>query len=314
MDELVIHEHPALNSPRMVLGFDGWMNAGNVSTGVIEHLIEDLQARPVAEILPLDFYILNFPVSTIPFTVFIDGEGARVSSISPMQFSAIFRPHAEIKDGVVEQFAYQQNEFLYTRDPDLIIFRGEEPHIRWGSYADCVLRLAEEFGVTEMYFTGSVSSPIPHTREPRLRCSAANEDYKQALRGPDVRFTDYSGPSSLITLLTGLAADRGIALRNLVVEVPHYPFIEMPSYPASIAKVASKLHELVQAPTDLTELQQAAGEMREQLDKLMDDNEEFKELVAKLEQSYDYEEHGADEALLRRLIEGIDLRGDADHN
>jgi hypothetical protein len=43
----------------------------------------------------------------------------------------------------------------------------------------------------------------------------------------------------------------------------------------------------------------------------METNEDFGELVAKLEETYEYEETPGDEALLRRLMESVDLDEDA---
>jgi hypothetical protein len=38
MKSLIIYERPKLKTPRMVLGFSGWMDGGEVSTGTVEYL------------------------------------------------------------------------------------------------------------------------------------------------------------------------------------------------------------------------------------------------------------------------------------
>lgn len=310
MKELTIRERPDLENPIMVLGFTGWMDGGHVSTGTIQHLSEALGARSLGDIDSLEFQILNFPVATMPVNIYVEGEEARVSAISPMEFSAIFRPHVEIRDGIIEELRYPRNELLYTKDPDLILMHGEEPHIRWGAYCDCVLQVAQEFGVAEMYFVGSVSSPIPHTREPRVHCSAASHELKEKPEAADAQFTDYSGPGSIVNLISMRSLECGIAMMNLVVEVPHYPFLDMPGYPKSIIRIMSVLGELTGLATDLSGLRRSADQAEAQLQRLMDENSEFKRLVERLEASHDYEEYEADEDLLRRLIDGIDLKGD----
>ncbi len=314
MEELSIQAQPSLSNPPLILGFTGWMDAGNVSTGAVRHIVDTMAAEPLAAISPLDFYILNFPVSTVPITVFVDGEQTRVSNINPMEFSAVFRPHTEIKDGVIKQVVFPSNEFHYAKNPDLILFRGEEPHIRWGAYSECIFELTRTFGVSEIYFIGSVSSPIPHTREPRLRCSSADPALNDRLRGPDVQFTDYSGPSGLITYMSRACLERGIAMRNIVVEVPHYPFLDMPNYPRSILKVLAKLSELLGLSVDLSTVEAAARQTDGQLQEIMEENGEFKTLVEQLEVSYDYEEADDGDTLLKRLIDGIDLRGPDDED
>ena len=54
-------EKPNTVCRSMVLGFSGWMDGGDVSTGSIEYMIEKLATVKVAEIQPAGFYIYNFP-------------------------------------------------------------------------------------------------------------------------------------------------------------------------------------------------------------------------------------------------------------
>ena len=60
-EKLRIYKKPNLNKPRLLLGFSGWMDGGEVSTGTVECLIEKLDAERFAEIEPEGFYIYNFP-------------------------------------------------------------------------------------------------------------------------------------------------------------------------------------------------------------------------------------------------------------
>ncbi len=314
MEGLTIYQRPELENPPLVLGFGGWMDGGRVSTGTIDYLREKLEATRCAEIDSLDFHIFNFPVSTIPVAVFSDQARTVVSSINPMEFSAIFRPHTRIENGIIEDLSYQKNEFFCAQSPDLVLFSGEEPHIRWRTYCDCIFGLAEDLGVKQFYFVGSVSSPIPHTREPRIRASMPSEDLRERLSGFDIEFTDYEGPASIVTLLTERSAHRGIEMISLVVEVPHYPFLDMPTYPKSVLKAVSTLAGLLHLNIDLSDLRESADQAENKLNEIMAGNREFRELVRKLEEVYDYEESSADEEILRRLIEGIDLGSSEDKN
>lgn len=314
MDDLQIHDYPLLNSPSMVMGLTGWMDAGSVSTGAVAYLADALNAERLADIGPLDFYILNFPVSTIPITVYVEGGKTHVSTVNPMDFAAMFRPATEIRDGVVEDITLPVNAFMAARNPDMILFSGEEPHIRWGSYIDCILRVAEEFDVTDIIFVGSVASPIPHTRPPRVRCSAPSVEQRDSMKGIGSLFTDYAGPCSVITVLGQQALSRGISVRSVVVEVPHYPFLEMPSFPLSIARALASVADLVGIDIDLSDLEADARKTDAALTRIMGENREFRELVEHLETSYDREPTVSDESLLRRLIEGMDVGEDGQIN
>ena len=244
-------------------------------------------------------------------SVYLQDGRAIVQPVNPMEFTAFFRPHTRIEHGVIEHLEYPDNLFWAAQRPegqkDLVIFAGEEPHIRWGAYLDCLFEVAQETGVEEIYFVGSVASPIPHTMQPRLRASMAHASLKEGLEEAGLLFGEYEGPASIITSLAYHSRELGIDTVSLVVEIPHYPFLEMPTYPRSILKTVSTLDKLLDLGVDLSDLQETAADADRKLNALMEDNEEFAELVERLEEAYEYEETPRDEELLRRLIDSVDL-------
>ena len=312
MEELAIHRRPSVVSPAMVLGFTGWMDGGSVSTGTVGYLVDRLQAEVLGEIRSHDFYILHFPIATVPLSIHTSEGKAVLTSVNPMDVASVFRPSAKIEDGVIREVTYPRNQFYCSESANVILFVGEEPHIRWGAYMNCLFSLAEEFGVREFYFTGSVAAALPHTREPRLRASVAEERLKAKLAGLGVGYAEYEGPAGLVTSLAHESRERGIDTRSLVVEVPHYPFVDMPAYPKSILKTTSALNDLLNLGLDLEDLRRSADTVDQRLDALVQENEAFRELVTKLQAIYDREESDSDEGLLKRLMEGINLAGEGE--
>lgn len=67
-DKLHIHKRPKLNNPCLLLGFSGWMDGGEVSTGTVKLLIKKLGAEKLAEIEPEGFYIHSFFMSNFTVT------------------------------------------------------------------------------------------------------------------------------------------------------------------------------------------------------------------------------------------------------
>lgn len=321
INDLIVNDWPELERPVMILGLTGWMDGGYVSTGTVAYLRDRFIQRSsikddgewFARIDPMDFYIFNFPVASMPVSVHVEDGGTVIQQVNPMEFSAIFRPHTRIHEGVIRHLEYPDNLFWAVERPrgerDLVLFSGEEPHIRWGAYLDCIFDVAGELGVEDMFFVGSVASSVPHTMQPRLRASMADESLKPELEEMGVLFGEYEGPASIITSLVYHSSEIGIAMRSLVVEIPHYPFLEMPSYPRSILKAVATLDRLLDLGLDLSDMEQSAAEAGARLDALMEENDEFSELVARLEEGYEYEETDGDEELLRRLIDSIDAEG-----
>jgi len=314
MEHVYYHDHPHLHQPSMVLGFSGWMDSGKVSTTCIDHLAATVGAERLASVDPFEFYILNLPVSAVPTTIVLDGERTEVRAVNPADLAGALRPHTEIHNGIIRGFGGHRCELLYSEDANMILFRGEEPHVRWRTFGECILDVAERYDVRDMWFAGSVSSAVPHTRPPRIRASMSNEGARERVRHPHVGYTDYEGPASFPTLLVEMAAQHGIAMRALVVEVPHYPFLEVPVYYPSILRLLTVLGDLLPLEVPLSDMRQSARLITRRLDDLRERSREFRDLVAKLEESYDFEEGSGDERLLRRLIDQIDLSGEGGDN
>ncbi|MFC1708383.1 PAC2 family protein, partial [Planctomycetota bacterium] len=117
-DAVTIDEEPALRDASLVLGFHGWMNGGDVSTGTVDYLHEELNARPVARIDLRDAYIYNLPGS--------------------METSALFRPHTKIKAGLITEYEPPKNTFHCADEHNLLLLRGKEPNLKWTEFAECV--------------------------------------------------------------------------------------------------------------------------------------------------------------------------------
>jgi len=270
MKNLIIYKRPNVKAVRMIIGFSGWMDGGEVSTGTIQYLKEELKAKKFAEINPGEFYILSFP--------------------GTMEQVAQFRPYTKIKDGLLVDFRYPKNEFFVSETEKIILFLGKEPNLRWDEYANCIFQLGGEFGVSEIYFVGSVAGPIPHTREPAIVCSVLSKEQKTRLGQHGVRFTNYEGPASIVTLLNRLSKGRGIEMTNLVAEVPAYVQAKNPK---AIEAIAKRLVRLLDLEINLDGLHRASLEFEKNIDGFVAKQPALSEEIKKLEENYDREAFGA---------------------
>lgn len=240
------------------------MDGGDVSTGTVEYLVEKLEAKPMAEIAGEEFYIYHFPGS--------------------MELSELLRPHTRIENGLVEQYEEPSNLFYVHAPSNLILFNGREPNLHWRRYAQAVLDLAEMFGVRAMYFMGSVSGVVPHTREPRFTVSASSAEMRSSLETYRMRPASYEGPASLVTYLTHLAGQRGIGLASMVAEIPAYvQGRNVRCIEAAVRRIAAILGLQV----GLEDLRAISDELERRLNALVAKCTELAELIGKLEQDYD---------------------------
>jgi proteasome assembly chaperone (PAC2) family protein len=265
-DPLQIDSLPTLHDATLVLAFSGWMDGGDVSTGTVQRLKELLKARPFAEIDPEPFYIYNFPGS--------------------MEIASLFRPHIQIKDGLVQSVEMPSNRFFVHEPSNLVLFLGREPHMHWRGFRDCVLKLAEQADVRRIIFVGSFGGTVPHTREPRVYVTCSTPELLAQMRQYAVGRTGYEGPGSFTTYLMSQAPDAGIEMVSLVAEIPGYL---QGTNPASIEAVTRRLSKLLHLPLDLDTLRSASTKWELEVTSAVEQNEELAATVRKLEEQYDNE-------------------------
>ena len=263
---LRIDELPDLEDARMLMGFSGWMDGGEVSTGTIDYLVRTLDALPFGEILPDEFYIYNFPGS--------------------MEIASLFRPHAKIEDGLVLEFEEPKNTFYYAEAENLVLFRGKEPNVRWREYAKCLFSVAEDLNVNEMYYIGSVGGLVPHTRDPIFWTSMTDDDLRETLIETGFTPTNYDGPSSFSTFLLTQARERGIRMASCVAGIPSY--VDGRNVKC-INEITQKLASILGMTLDLSVLEAETTEFLAGLDKVVKENSRLREKVRQLERFYDQE-------------------------
>ena len=286
-DLLTIHERPTLRGARLVLGFSGWMDGGDVSTGAVDTLVNKLSARIFAEIASEDLYITSFPGS--------------------MEVSSLFRPHVTIEDGLITAFEEPTNKFYCSEADNLILLLGKEPNFKWREYAARIFSVVEQFDVALICFVGSVAGLVPHTREPRLFASVSDEKLKPMLEKFRVRFTDYDGPGSIVTYLTRMATERNIQMANLVAEIPAYV---QGANPRCIEAVTRQVAAILNLQVNLDDLRTLGDRMEEGLSEIIEDRPELLERIHNLEQDYDNDVFDTQMGDLKTWLEQQGIRVD----
>jgi proteasome assembly chaperone (PAC2) family protein len=286
-DKLKIFSRPDLHNTRLLLGFSGWMDGGEVSTGTMKYLIDKLDAQKFAEITPEGFYIYSFPGS--------------------MEITALFRPHTRIRAGIIKSFEVPRNEFFYSEQNNLILFFGKEPNLQWEEFANCIFSLCRQFHVEMIYFIGSVAGLVPHTREPRFLSSVSNEQLKEALKRYGVRFTDYEGPASFITYLTTSCAEQALRMSTLVATIPAYV---QGNNPRCIEAVIKRVAGILGLQIDLDDLRAVGDEFEKKLNDAVAEQPELSANIHKLEEDYDNEVFNTEMGDLKTWLQQKGIRLD----
>ena len=281
MNKIRIDSRPDLSDGRLVLAFTGWMDGGEVSTGTVTGLIDELGARAFAEIDPEGFYVCSFP--------------------GDPETTALVRPHIKVRDGLVESVELPSSRFYCAEDRKLALFVGKEPHLNWRQFADCVLEFAVELGIASIYFVGSFAGSVPHTREPRLHLLVSHPSLREPLLRFGLRPTNYEGPGSFMTYFNTRASERELAMANIAVEIPAYLGGRNPF---SIEAVTRRLASMLEIEVDLSRLRQASNQWEAKVSEAIDGESEMSGHIRELEKQYD--DDLLDSMSKENLVPGLD--------
>jgi proteasome assembly chaperone (PAC2) family protein len=205
-DRIVLDETPTAQEKFMIAGWRQWADAGSISSGLPQHLIDQTDARKIGELKPGGFYVFQIPGT-----------------------HDLLRPKVKLQDGYRRHLATKRNEFFYTGDEEkgLVIFLGEEPHLNVERYVDAFLDAVVELGVKRVATLGGVHAPVPYDKDRQVSCVYSLPGLRAELAKYAVRFSNYEGGSSIGTYLIHRAEQRGIELLAFYVLVPFYDFMQL---------------------------------------------------------------------------------------
>jgi proteasome assembly chaperone (PAC2) family protein len=257
MEEILYFEKPNLKKPYLIIGFEGWPNAAEVSSFALQHLIESLKAKKFASIPKENFY--------------------QISSL---------RPTAVIKEGRLVELKSPGNHFYYVKNPfsnDLILFYGIEPHLRWNVFADTILDLAAKFEVPLIFTIGGTYDYVPHTFPPMVSALFNHEGLREVVIRTGLGLTEYSGPISIHTFILEAAKKKGLKAISLWGHAPQY--LQTKNIKVACA-VLKKLNDLTKVEIDLSEIENASAYFEEQVNQLVKEDPKLLEVINKLEEVY----------------------------
>ena len=286
-DHVTMQHVPHFEHGRMIIGLSGWMDGGELSTGTVQTLLNKLGAKEFARINPGGFYIYNFP--------------------GTMDVSALFRPHIELADGLLKEYREPQNIFFADEENQLVLFMGQEPNIDWNGYGACLFGIAESVNVREIYFVGSVAGMVPHTREPRVSCVVSDELLKTKMLDYHIRFSDYSGPGSIVNLLLHIAQQRALDMVTMVAEIP--PYIHGRNI-RCIDAVVRRLVRMLDLDVDIEDLHELSDQLEKKVDHLIENESELAEHIKKLEENYDQDVFDTEMGDLKNWLQQRGIRLD----
>ena len=250
---------PELENAVMIAAFEGWNDAGEAATGVLEHLAELWGAEPVAALDPEDYY--DFQVN---------------------------RPRV-VSEGGRRRISWRTTRILVATDTpigrDVVLVQGVEPSFRWRAFAIELMELAQAADVTTVITLGALLADVAHTRPIQVTATSDNEDTRHR---HDIEASTYEGPTGIVGVLADAAIQVGMSSISVWAAVPHYAH-HTPS-PKATRAIVSCLEDLLDGPIDHGGLDEDARAWENGLDALASEDTEVAEYVESLEDAQDTEE------------------------
>ena len=263
-DELRIHSRPELERPVLLAAFRGWNDGAQAASLAAGYLAKAWDAEQFAEVDPEDFF----------------------------DFQAT-RPHVSLEDGLTRRIDWPETGFYHARpeglDRDIVLLLGIEPNLRWRTFTDLVVGLAQELEVELMITLGALLADVPHTRPAPVTGSASDEELVQRL---GLSASRYEGPTGIVGVLHDACRQADIPSASLWAAVPHY--VSLTPSPRAAVALCERLGSLIGVEVDVDELEEAAQSYEEQVSEAVASDEETASYVEELERRADSIEESSD--------------------
>ena len=242
-----------LRAPALVCAFKGWNDAGDAASSALTFLGASLEAERFATIDPEEFY----------------------------DFQAT-RPNVSIVDGDTREITWPEVEIYEARVPraprDLILVAGVEPSMRWRTFCETVIDLAEALGAQMVVTLGALLADVPHTRPVNVSGLASDDTLMERLGVPN---PGYEGPTGIVGVLHSACAEAGIPSASLWASVPHY--VAVVPNPKGALAVLRQLERVIGVTVDASELESAALEYDRQVNRAVEMDPDVQAFVERLE-------------------------------
>jgi proteasome assembly chaperone (PAC2) family protein len=253
-----IKSWPSLEHPALVLGLEGWVDAGYAAATAVNALLESARHELVA---------------TFDSDSLIDQRSRR--------------PVLRVSHGVHAGLTWPELRLLAATDTggrSLLVLAGPEPDLRWHEWSQEVVALGLRLGVELVVGLGAFPAPAPHTRPVRLAATASNEELAGRVGFLPATMEVPAGAQAVLEVAFG---EAGVPSIGVWARVPHYA--AGTPYPEASAVLLDKLADLTGISIDTDALRDAGRKARDQIQALIEASDEHSAMVRQLEQQQDNE-------------------------
>ena len=277
-----MEDTPGLVNPLVIAAFEGWNDAADVASSVVDHLMEVWNARVVAAIDPEEFY--DFQVN---------------------------RPLIGTDDNGHRRLTWPTTQIAVASPPDLdrdvILIRGIEPNMRWRHFCAELIAACDELGGEMVVTLGALLADTPHTRPIPVTGTATEPELIDRLK---LEQSVYEGPTGIVGVFQDTCASLDLPAVSYWAAVPHY--VAQPPCPKATLALIGQLEDLLEISIPLGDLSEDARAWERGVDELAEEDEDIADYVRALEEARDTAElpEASGEAIAREFERYLKRRGD----
>jgi predicted ATP-grasp superfamily ATP-dependent carboligase len=253
-----IRSWPRLERPVLVIGLEGWVDAGFATATSVNTLLELTHHEVVA---------------TFDSDALLDQRSRR--------------PLLRVTNGVLGPLTWPELQLYSATDTggrSLLMLAGPEPDMRWHEWTNEVVALGLRLEVGMVVGLGAFPAPVPHTRAVRLAATATDEELAGKVGFLPATLEIPGGAQAALEMAFG---EAGVPSVGVWARVPHYA--AGTPYPEAAAALLDELSRLTGVNIDTEALHQAGRKARDQIQALIEASEEHSAMVRQLEQQHDAE-------------------------
>jgi proteasome assembly chaperone (PAC2) family protein len=277
-----IEEIDDLVEPVVIAAFEGWNDAADAASSVIDHLIRVWDARTVGVIDPEEFYDfqVNRPV------VGHDELGHRRITWPSTHIAVASPPEL---------------------DRDVILIRGIEPNMRWRQFCAELLAACDDLGGSLVITLGALLADTPHTRPIPVTGTATEPHLVDRLK---LEQSTYEGPTGIVGVFQDACIRLDVPSVSYWAAVPHY--VAQPPCPKATLALLGQIEDLLETSIPQGDLAEDARAWERGVDELAEEDEDIADYVRALEETRDTTDlpEATGEAIAREFERYLKRRGE----
>lgn len=252
MDPLSFESRPALRNPILILSFAGWSDAGSSATTAVRYLVDQLIGKKMAVIDPEDFYDFYRQ-----------------------------RPVVRLNDNKVREIHWPAYDFYHGSgigiERDFVLGIGAEPHLRWRTFTETMIRLAHECQIEMIITLGAYLDEVLYTRPVPLTGFSSDPKLMDEL---DLVPSRYQGPTGIVGVLADACRVANVPHVSLWASLPHY--LSVSPNPRGTLALLLRLSQWLGLRVDTSPLERAAADFQAKINEAVNADPKLSAFVREL--------------------------------